>query len=311
MEEEEGHNELVAEVAKRLEETDLYMKPEKCKQKMREVEFIGVVIGLEEIKMEEEKVREVLDWPTPKCVKNIQKFLGLVNYYHQFIQGFATIARLLHDMVKKDQKWEQTKRQKEAFRELKERFTKKLDLDKKMRMEVDTLNYTIGGVLFTEYEDGRWRPVAFLSKSLNETERNYEIHDKEILAVIRRLENQRHLLEGTRFKFEVWTDHKNLEYFVKAQKLNQRQAQWVLYLSRFDFTLKHVPGTKMGKTDGLSRRPDWKVGTENDNNNQTLIKEQWIHSLAEVVIEGPKVEIVEKIKKLGVRTKKQLEQQRR
>ena len=112
------------------------------------------------------------------------------------------------------------------------------------------------------------------------------------------------MLEGTRFKFEVWTDHKNLEYFVKAQKLNQRQAQWVLYLSRFDFTLKHVPGTKIGKTDGLSRRPDWKVGTENDNNNQTLIKEQWIHSLAEVVIEGPKVEIVEKIKKLGVRTKK-------
>jgi len=139
--------------------------------------------------------------------------------------------------------------------------------------------------------------VAFLSKSLNETERNYEIHDKEMLAVIRGLENWRHLLEGAKFKFEIWTDHKSLEYFMKVQKLNQRQAHWVLYLSRFDFTLKHVLGTKMGKADGLSRRPDWKVGVENNNNNQTLIKEQWIHSLAEVVIEGPEVDIVEKIKR--------------
>ena len=68
-------------------------------------------------------------------------------------------------------------------------------------------------------------------------------------------------------------------------------------MSRFDFTLKHVSGTKIGKADGLSRRPDWKVGTENDNNNQTLIKKQWICSLAEVIIEGPKVKIIEKIKK--------------
>jgi len=84
-------------------------------------------------------------------------------------------------------------------------------------------------------------------------ERNYEIYDKEMLAIIRRLENWRHLLEGACFKFEIWTDHKNLEYFMKVQKLNRRQAQWVLYLSRFDFALKHVLGTKMVKADGLSR----------------------------------------------------------
>jgi len=76
-----------------------------------------------------------------------------------------------------------------------------------------------------ECEDRRWRPVAYLSKSLNETERNYEIHNKEMLAIIRELENWRHLLEDTHFKFEIWTDHKNLEYFMKVQKLNCRQAQ--------------------------------------------------------------------------------------
>ena len=129
---------------------------------------------------------------------------------------------------------------------------------------MDVLDYVMKGVLSMKCKDGRWRPVAFLSKSLNKTERNYEIHDKEMLAVIRGLENWRHLLEGTKFKFKVWTDHKSLEYFMKAQKLNWKQAQWALYLSRFDFILKHVLGTKMGKADRLSRRPDWKVGVENN-----------------------------------------------
>ena len=90
-------------------------------------------------------------------------------------------------------------------------------------------------------------------KSLNKIEKNYEIHDKEMLAVIRKLENWRHLLEDTKFKFEIWTNHKNLEYFMKVQKLNRRQAHWILYLSRFDFTLKHVPESKMGKANKLSK----------------------------------------------------------
>ena len=198
---EEGHDELVAEVIKRLEKNNLYVKLEKCRWKVKKVEFLEVVIRPEGIKIEEEKVKGVLEWPTPKCVKDVQKFLGLANYYHQFIKGFASIARLLHDMVKKDKKWEWTKKQDKAFEELKKRFTEKPvlaapDLDKKMRMEVDISDYTIGGVLSMECEDGLWRPVAFLSKSLNETERNYEIHDKEMLAIVRGLEAWRHLLEG-------------------------------------------------------------------------------------------------------------------
>jgi len=103
---EKGHDELVMEVIKRLEENDLYVKPEKYKWKMREVEFLGVVIGLEGIKMEKGKVKGILEWPTPKYVKNIQKFLGLANYYRQFIEEFAIVARLLHDLVKKDKRWE-------------------------------------------------------------------------------------------------------------------------------------------------------------------------------------------------------------
>jgi len=87
-------------------------------------------------------------------------------------------------------------------------------LNKKIRIEVDIFDYATEGVLSMKCEDRKWRPVAYLLKSLNKIERNYEIYNKEILAVIRRLENWRYLLEGTRFKFKIWTNHKNLEYFM-------------------------------------------------------------------------------------------------
>ena len=90
---------------------------------------------------------------------------------------------------------------------------------------------------------------------------------------------------------------------MKMQKLNWSQVQWALYLSKFDFTLKHVPGTKMKKTDRLSRRLDWKVGVEKDNNNQVFIKDNWICSLEEVVIEGSEVDILGKIKKARSKNK--------
>ena len=99
------------------------------------------------------------------------------------------------------------------------------DLDKEMRIEVDTSDFTMGGVLSMKYEDKRQRLVAYISKSLNEAEKNYEIHDKEILAIIQCLEAWKHFLEGAKDWFKIWTDYKNLEYFMKAQKLNQRQAR--------------------------------------------------------------------------------------
>ena len=105
------------------------------------------------------------------------------------------------------------------------------------------------------------------------------------------------MLEGAKYKFEVWIDYKNLEYFMKVQKLNFRQAQWVLYLLRFDFTLKHILGTKMRKTDGLSRQLDWKVGVEKDNKNQVVIKNCCLCSLQKVVIDRPEIDIVKNIKK--------------
>ena len=94
------------------------------------------------------------------------------------------------------------------------------DLDKEMRVEADASDFVIGGVLSIKCKDEKWRPVIYISKSLNKVERNYEIHDKEMLAIIRCLEAWRHFLEEAKDRFEIWMDHKNLEYFMKAQKLN-------------------------------------------------------------------------------------------
>jgi len=146
------------------------------------------------------------------------------------------------------------------------------ELDKEFRVEVNTLNFATGAVLSVRCKDNLWQPVEFISKTFNETKRNYEIHDKEMLGVIRCLKVWRYFLEGARIKFEVWTDHNNLEYFMTSQNLNCRQARWALYLSRFDFMLKHVLGSKMGKADGLSKRSNWEKGGEEDNKKRLLLK---------------------------------------
>jgi len=186
-------------------------------------------------------------------------------------------------LTRKDVKWQWKKEQQKAFDELKRIFMTKPvlaapDLDKEFRVEVDVSNYATGGVLSIKDSDELWRPVAFIFKSLSNTERNYEIYNKEMLAVVRCLEAWRHFLEETTIKFEIWTDHKNLKYFIKVQKLNRRQARWVLYLSRFNFMLKHIPGSRMGKADSLSRRPDWKVEVERNNEDETLLKPKWLEA---------------------------------
>jgi len=172
---EEWHDELVEEILKRLEENDLFVKPEKCRWKVKEVGFLGVVISPKGVEMQKEKVKGVLSWPAPKNIKEVQKFLGLANYYRWFIKDFTKIAMPLHVLVRKEQKWKWEKKQKETFRKLKIVFTTEPvlaipDIDREMRVEADALDYATGGVLSTKCKGRKWRPVAFISKLLNATE---------------------------------------------------------------------------------------------------------------------------------------------
>ena len=157
---EEGYDELVEEVLKRLEENNLFVKLEKCKWKVREVEFLGVVIGPKGVEMQREKIEGVLNWPASRNIKEVQKFLGLANYYKRFIKDFAKIAALLHMLVRKKQKWKWEKKQEEVFEKLKVVFTTESilaipDIDRKMRVEVDASDYVTRGVLLMKCKDGK------------------------------------------------------------------------------------------------------------------------------------------------------------
>jgi len=129
-------------------------------------------------------------------------------------------------------------------------------------------------------------------------EQNYKIHDKEMLAIIRALEEWRHFLEGATYLVEIWTDHKNLEYFMTAKKLNRRQARWSLYLARFDFLLHHRPRHAMGKPDALSRRADHGNGASN-NENIVLLRLEFlaVHALEGVELTGMEQKILSNIRK--------------
>ena len=154
---EKGYDEIVEEILRRLEENDLYIKPEKCVWKVRKIGFLGVVIGPNGIKMEEGKVDGVLSWPEPKNVKDVRKFLGLANYYRRFIKDFARVARPINVLMRKDVKWQWGVEQQKAFNKLKRVFTMKPvlaapDLDKEF-IEADASNYATGGVLSMKCSD--------------------------------------------------------------------------------------------------------------------------------------------------------------
>jgi hypothetical protein len=194
--------------------------------------------------------------------------------------------------------------QEDSFMKLKELITLAPVLvlpndDLPFRLEADGSSIATGVVLSQQQvDDNAWHPVAFLSKALNPVERNYEIHDTEMLAIIRGLEEWRHYLEGARHPVEIWTNHKNLEYFRVAQKLNRRQARWSLYLSCFDFTLYHKPGRSMGKPDALSRWADHGSG-QGDSDNLTLLAPELfrIHALAGVRLEGEERNILREVRR--------------
>jgi transposase InsO family protein len=299
----EEHRRITRLVLERLREHKLYLRHDKCEFEREEIEYLGVIISHNRVAMDPVKVAGVTEWPTPKSKKELQSFLGFANFYRRFIAGFSHHARPLFDLTKKDVKFEWNREQEEAFVNLKAAVTSAPvlvlpDHEQPFRVEADGSGFATGAVLSQLSKgDNKWHPVAFLSKSLNEVERNYEIYDIEMLAIIRALEEWRHYLEGAKHPIEILTDHKNLEYFRVAQKLNRRQARWSLYLSRFDFTLHHRSGNTMGKPDALSRRSDHGSGS-NDNSNMTLLGPELfrIHALAGVNAIGEEKDILRDIR---------------
>ncbi|KAJ1603622.1 hypothetical protein NDA14_000871 [Ustilago hordei] len=188
---EEVHVKHVTEVLTRLRGNRLFAKLSKCEFHTKTVEFLGYIIKPTGIEMDPEKVRTVKEWPMPESIHDIQRFLGFANFYRRFIAHFARIAKPLTALVKpieRFKKFELPEEAQQAFHKLIQAFTsagvlQHFDYHLPTRLETDASDFAIAGVLKQEHE-GRWHPVAFYSRKMSSAEKNYEIHDKELLAVV-------------------------------------------------------------------------------------------------------------------------------
>ncbi|KAJ3533991.1 hypothetical protein NMY22_g7111 [Coprinellus aureogranulatus] len=262
-------------VLKKLRDNDLYLKPEKCEFAQEKVEYLGMVIEWGKISMDPNKVKGIKEWLTPKTVTELRSFLGFGNFYQRFIKKYSDITEPLNALLKKDQVFQWGEEAQKAFDILKTRFTEEPvlmmpDMTRPFQIESDASKFAYGAVLTQEDTNGARHPVAFLSKTFTPTERRYEIYDRELLGIVRSLEEWRHYVQGSPFTTTVLSDHRNLTYFRKPQRLNDQQARWSLILSAYDINLMHTPGEKMIQSDALSQRPDLHPG-ENDENNEPQI----------------------------------------
>ena len=253
----EEHEEHVRLVLQKLRETGLYAKLEKCVFHQPRVEFLGYIISNEGLLMDPKKVQAVTNWTTPRTVRDVQCFLGFANFYRIFIKNYSQVAAPLTRLTSKD-KLEWGPQAEKAFQDLKAAFTTAPilmhpDFTKAFYMETDASDFALGAVLSQMGKDEKFHPVAFYSRKFSAAEINYEIHDKELLAIIDSFQEWRHLLEGAAHPVTVYTDHKNLEYFMSARVLNRRQARWSMSLSRFDFVITYRPRKQQGLLDALSR----------------------------------------------------------
>jgi len=270
----ESHIIHVKEALSRLRHAGLYAKLEKCQFFVSSIDFLGHRISSEGLSMDPNKVSSVVNWPVPTNVKELQSFLGLANYYRRFILGFAKLCQPLHHLLRKNVTFNWSSEAQSAFNTLKSKFSSYPVLVHPNRelpfiVETDSSNFAIGAVLSQKsLSDNHIHPVAFYSRSLSPTERNYPIYDKELLAIISALENWRHFLKGASEPFVIYSDHRNLLFQKKPEKMTQRLVRWSLFLSEFNFKILYRSGSSNGKPDALSRRPDYIPCSNTSDNSQ-------------------------------------------
>ena len=189
------------------------------------MEYLGLVVEEGKISTDLIKVKGLADWPIPTCIKDVQSFLGFGNFYRKFMPGFSTLAAPLNTLLKKDTVFQWTEETQRSFDSLKQKLTSSPvlmmpDQTRPFQIKCDASKYASEAVLTQQDNNGDRHPVVFLLKTFSETERNYEIYDRELLAIIWALEEWRHYVQGSGHTTIIYSDHQNLTYFQSAQKLN-------------------------------------------------------------------------------------------
>src|SRR6266481_412489 len=223
------------------------------------------------------KVQIIQDWPKPLKVKDIQSFLGFANFYCRFIYGYSEITVLLTRLTRKGAIWHFSDECRFAFNTLKKAFTTAPVLthwipDTPITVETDASDYALATVLSITTPTGNLHPVAFHSQTFHEPECNYDVHDKELLAIFEAFKRWRHYLEGSGILIDIVTDHWNLQYFSTTKILTRRQAHWSEYLSGFNLIIRFRPRKLGTKSDALTRR--WEVYLKEGNSDYATANPQ-------------------------------------
>jgi hypothetical protein len=230
------HRQLIHRIFKILEKNDLYVKPEKCTFEQEEIEYLGVIIGKGKTWMDPKKLVAVANYVTLKNLMDVHMFLGFTGYYRYFIQGYSQITQPLLDLTKKTEDWRWGNAQKKAFMMLKQLMCSALvltqpDFNKKFYLQTDTSGYGMGAILsqeggpdtFTTTLAQRHKPVlhpiTYYSATFTPMERNYDIYDWELLAIMKALHHWRQYLGWMKVPFTIMMDHTNLQYWKSPKNL--------------------------------------------------------------------------------------------
>ena len=280
---EELYNNL-AEIFDRFRVSNLRLKPKKCKFFRTSIEFLGHTVTSEGVKCSDKHIEDVMKWPEPENVKNLQTFLGFANFYRRFVPGFAHISDPLTKLlrghchrksrtksarsntkhvksVSEPAPWEWGKEQKAAFAKIKSSLCSPPclaypDFEKPFQLHCDASRVGLGAALYQADESGKLHPVAYASRTLNATERNYSAYKLEFLALKWSITVKfAYYLTGNA-EFKVFTDHNPLVYLTTSARLDALGHRWLAELSSFHFSIHYKPGILNRDADGLSRRPD-------------------------------------------------------
>jgi len=271
------HVAMVKKVLLRLMEHQLAVSIKKSEFHVKAVEFLGYIVATDGVTIRTRKVDSIRKWKAPRSVKEVQTFLGFANFYRRFIENFSKICKPITETLKGDkQKFSWGREQNIAFEKVKQRFTTAPILahfypERETVIETDPSDFPLGAIL-SQFQDKRLHPVAFHSRKLNSAERNYEIHDKELLAILEAFMEWKHYLYGADKPITVYTDHQNLQYFLTTKKWNQRQIRWAQLLASFNFRIIYRPGSRSGKPDALRRRPEYRPEEGAEHTEQSILK---------------------------------------
>ena len=272
----EHHLRVLSEVFQKLRSAGLQINRDKCEWCCPQIRYLGFIINEHGLSVDPEKVGPVVNYPVPRNIQQLRRFLGMASWYRRFVGNFSSIIAPLRQLLKKGVKWRWGQEQQRSFEKIKEYLTTtpvlaSPDFNETFYLQTDASSVGLGAVL-TQFFDGAERVIAYASRSLTAQELKYSVTEKECLSVLWSIEKFRVYLEG--YHFVVITDHSSLRWLHKLNNPNGRLARWSLSLQGYDFEVRHRKGSEHVVPDALSRIPEC-IDLVNSGAVESLSADPW------------------------------------